>query len=158
MERTRRPFAPEEDDQLKALVERYGTNNWKLISHYMNRRDARTCRERFNNYLNPNVSNLPWSTFDDDRLLQLMHQYLHHWTIISRNMPGRSEAQCKNRWHNHLKRHHPDSFLSLPPVSNTGETVLPTSSPVGLVNIDLIDSNFDDMVITFQDDFSEFDN
>jgi hypothetical protein len=48
-------FTPEEDGTLTHLVTHYGTSNWKGIASLMGTRNARQCRERWNNYLDPKL-------------------------------------------------------------------------------------------------------
>ena len=59
-------FTPEEDQRLMSLVMKYGTRDWLYISQKMMSRNPRQCRERWNNYLNPNLTAEPW-TIEEDR-------------------------------------------------------------------------------------------
>ena len=51
----RAKFTKEEDEMLKNLVENFGDNNWQVISSKMPGRNSRQCRERWQNYLSPDV-------------------------------------------------------------------------------------------------------
>jgi Rps23 Pro-64 3,4-dihydroxylase Tpa1-like proline 4-hydroxylase len=62
----RHKFLKAEDDLLRRLVEQSGETNWNLISSFMNGRNARQCRERYKNYLSPQLHNSPWTTAEDD--------------------------------------------------------------------------------------------
>jgi hypothetical protein len=94
----KRKFTPEEDDRLTAIVNQLGDSNWKRIACYMGDRDCRQCRERWKNYLAPNVCKDPW-TAEEDRLLQAKYRELgSQWAMIARFFPSRTDVNLKNRW------------------------------------------------------------
>ena len=74
-------FTPQEDQKLRDLVSRYGENDWVTISKMMGTRNQRQCRERWTNYLSPNICFAPWSS-QEDELLKKLHEEiglrLHH--------------------------------------------------------------------------------
>ena len=96
-------FTQQEDFQLNQLVSRYG-KNWNLISKIMITRNPRQCRERWNNYLNPQLSNSPWTYEEDLLLAQIYAKCGPHWSKISKHFPTRSDNSVRNRWHALLKR------------------------------------------------------
>ena len=48
-------WSQEENELLIALVNRYGTDNWDLISQQIPGRSASKCRERYTGYLDPSL-------------------------------------------------------------------------------------------------------
>ena len=45
----------------------------------------------------------PWSPTEDERLVSLVRQVgAKNWPSIARSMIGRTNKQCRERWHNHL--------------------------------------------------------
>lgn len=50
------PWSPEEDEILKELVAKYGARNWSLIAQGLHGRSGKSCRLRWCNQLNPEVS------------------------------------------------------------------------------------------------------
>ena len=91
-------FTPEEDEKLKNLVKTYGTNDWKTISSLIPNRSQRQCRERWKNYLSPDVSNAPW-TSEEDQLLEEKYKELgSQWSRISKFFNARTDIHVKNRW------------------------------------------------------------
>lgn len=94
----RQKFTPEEDCKLSELVQIYGTRAWKKIAQIMKTRTTRQCRERYINYLAPNLTNGPWSTEEDMALLKLAKQIGPHWSQIAKNFPTRSDVNVKNRY------------------------------------------------------------
>lgn len=99
----RKAFTTAEDLILISLVNQIGTQSWERIAVHLPNRSARQCRERWISYLSPNITNGPWSTSEDQLLLQLVQQYGTKWTEISRYFINRSDANIKNRYYSHLK-------------------------------------------------------
>jgi hypothetical protein len=91
-------FSPDEDSRLRFLVERYGQDDWRLISHEMHSRSPRQCRERYKNYLSPEISTRPWAESEDTLLRQKYREMGPRWARMSGFFVGRSDVACKNRW------------------------------------------------------------
>ncbi|EAY23107.1 Myb-like DNA-binding domain containing protein [Trichomonas vaginalis G3] len=91
-------FTPEEDEKLKKLIKQLGTRDWEVISIEMKTRTSRQCRDRWNNYLCPNLSNDPFTEDEDQLLLQLFEKYGPKWKKIGSYFPKRST----NRLRGHL--------------------------------------------------------
>ena len=51
----RRKWSDEEDAKLVELVRSFGLDNWRAVGQQMRQRDAKQCRERYLNHLDPNV-------------------------------------------------------------------------------------------------------
>ena len=103
---TMRPgkWSEPEDDLLRELVQRH-QDKWGKIANVLNFeihgripiRNSKNCKERWNNYLNPEINRGAW-TEDEDILL--LEGYLHHgskWSRIARNLNNRIESFIKNR-------------------------------------------------------------
>jgi hypothetical protein len=94
----RQKFTPEEDQQLRELVALIGENNWTEVAARLGTRSSRQCRERFRNYLSPQLRNEPW-TPDEDALLRDKYEVFGaKWSSIVAFFPTRSEVNLKNRW------------------------------------------------------------
>ena len=89
-------FTKEEDELLKQLVNNQSQPNWNEISRYMKSRTARQCRERYNNYLRPNLVNGPWTQEEDELLIELYEKYGPKWSFISQSFNSRSPVNLKN--------------------------------------------------------------
>jgi hypothetical protein len=94
----RHKFLKAEDDQLRLLVAKFGESNWNLIALYMSRRNARQCRERYRNYLSPNLQPTPWTSEEETRLCEKVREFGPKWSKISAFFPGRTEVNVKNQW------------------------------------------------------------
>lgn len=90
-------FSKKEDELLRQLVnEQRGKIDWKYISGIMNGRTARQCRERYNDYLRPNILNGIWTDEEDQLLIQLYEKFGPRWSIIAQHFPKRSRVNIKN--------------------------------------------------------------
>ena len=92
-------FTEEEDIKLMKLVKRHGKNiNWKDISVEMETRTPRQCRERYKNYLAPELSHVPWSEEENKQILELVEAFGFKWNIIAKNVLGRTGNSIRNRY------------------------------------------------------------
>jgi hypothetical protein len=102
--RRRISFTPDEDDRLRELVSKYGTEDWAKIASKMPKRETRQCRERWLNYLAPSVIRAPWTAEEDAMLIQKVNELGRKWQQIAHFFKGRTDINVKNRW-NHLRKH-----------------------------------------------------
>lgn len=94
----RSTFTENEDKILRKLVKKYGTYDWQLISNHLPGRNPRQCRDRWKNYLSPEVVNGPW-TKDEERLLVVKYEEFGPcWKKIAEFFPTRSDINIKSRW------------------------------------------------------------
>lgn len=76
---------------LLKLVQEYG-DNWREIAQHIPGRLAAQCRERYTNYIGPNVikgwwwpaavRHRHWTQEEDDLILQLQKQWGNRWSAI----------------------------------------------------------------------------
>lgn len=91
-------FSPHEDVLLLHAVQSLGTGDWHIIASRVPGRNARQCRERWNNYVNPALISAPW-TAEEDRFLMEKYQELGpHWRTIASLFASRSTNSIKNRF------------------------------------------------------------
>lgn len=91
-------FTIQEDELLKSLVQQEGPHKWSKIASKMPGRTAKQCRDRFQNYLNPSLTNGQWSIEEDQLLFQKINEYGKKWKLISKFFPNRSHNNVKNRY------------------------------------------------------------
>lgn len=91
-------FSPEEDSKLLNLVQQYGAKNWIKISQLMETRNPRQCRERYNNYINPNLRKDDWKKEEDDLIEEKVLEFGPKWNKISKFFDNRSDYSIRNRW------------------------------------------------------------
>ena len=97
-------FTLEEDIKLKYLVSYFGVGNWKIIATAMETKNPRQCRERWRNYLSPNVKVNNWTTNEDFILVNKFAEIGPHWKTIAKFLRGRSPNSIRNRWKLLLKK------------------------------------------------------
>ena len=95
----RAQFTDEEDAKLIELVETYGDRNWKNIADKMPGRNTRQCRERYQNYLSPNLDKGPWTNEEDTLLICKYIELGSKWKTIALYFPKRTDISVKNRMH-----------------------------------------------------------
>jgi hypothetical protein len=101
--RTRR-WTEDEYGKLKDAVQLYGSKDWGVIATLISGRTDIQCRDRWRNFLKPNIDRRTrrtgaW-TEDEDGKLKAAAQ-LHgseDWGVISTLIPGRTDTQCRKRW------------------------------------------------------------
>ena len=115
-------FTQEEDQELIRLISVHGDHDWNIISSELSKlspnnvqRTSRQCKDRYINYLSPEIKNSEW-TQEEDQLL-ILHYLLspYHWRSMKSLFPGRSEVAIKNRF-NHLYK---DGMRLLKPMIET---------------------------------------
>ena len=93
----RNRFTKAEDERLKQLLALRNPPNWNEIAHFMSNRTSRQCRERYNNYLRPNLVNGRWTKEEDELLEKLFEIHGPKWSFISKSFNSRSSVNVKNR-------------------------------------------------------------
>lgn len=91
-------FTPTEDAKLRALVKFLGESSWNKVSEYMGTRNARQCRDRYKNYLAPNLNSKPWTLEDDEKLNKLIQTIGKKWSLVAKEFPGRTDINIKSRY------------------------------------------------------------
>jgi len=95
--RPRSTFRPDEDFRLKELVRRLGPD-WNEISRQMGSRNSRQCKERWSNYLSPEISAQPWTEEEDQLLLRKVGELGPKWVQMTAFFQKRTDSNLKNRW------------------------------------------------------------
>lgn len=91
-------FTKIEDEKLRKVIEEFGEKDWNLIAQKMAPRTARQCRERWTNYINPDISKTPWTPKEDELLLEKQLIYGNHWKEMKQFFPNRSKNSIKLRY------------------------------------------------------------
>ena len=102
----RQTWVPEEDKTLSRLVEQKGAKGWAKIARELNKRvhkgipfrQAKQCRERYFNQLDPRLSKEKWTISEDVSILEYQANIGNKWSKIAKFLPGRTENQVKNRF------------------------------------------------------------
>jgi hypothetical protein len=94
----RQLFTPGEDCALCQLVHRFGESNWRTVADQMRGRSPRQCRDRWREYLSPELTKAEWGAEEDATLIAEYEKYGPRWAVIASTLRGRSEVTIKNRW------------------------------------------------------------
>merc|ERR1712187_187274 len=93
-------WTAEEDEKLKTLVKKHGTNgvlSWQSVERGMDFcRTQKQCRERWTNFLDPSLNLGPFTEEEDSKLLELA-RIGKNWKTIVKEMPGRTQTRLKRR-------------------------------------------------------------
>lgn len=140
----RQKFTHEEDALLVNLVKMHGTHARKKIASLMKTRSTRQCRERYINYLAPDLVNGPWSSEEDQQLIERAREIGPRWCKVAKYFPSRSDVNVKNRY----------AFL----VSKGRAPILKMKKEIGEVKAELKNessdaiTNFDKVLESFSND------
>ncbi|XP_045932372.1 v-myb avian myeloblastosis viral oncogene homolog-like 2b [Micropterus dolomieu] len=96
-------WTQEEDDKLKALVQKLGPNDWKYIASLIPSHTEHQCQHRWFKVLDPELIKGPWTKEEDEKVIELVNLYGNkQWAMVAKHLKGRLGKQCRERWHNHL--------------------------------------------------------
>jgi hypothetical protein len=90
-------FQPNEDALLIKAVDFHGTSDWPSVAAALPGRNARQCRERWNNYVNPELTRGHWTEAEDKLLLELFRKQGSKWTWIATHFKRRATNSVHNR-------------------------------------------------------------
>jgi hypothetical protein len=94
----RRFFSPEDDEMLRRLKGESFSVTWSQIADRMPGFNARQIRERWCNYLSPELKTNGWTDEEDQELMRLYAELGPRWGIIGGRMGNRSAPDIKNRF------------------------------------------------------------
>jgi hypothetical protein len=77
-------FTREEDARLLFLVNTHGGLDWNQIASLMETRNARQCRERYKNYLDPNLRQDEWTVEEDELIQRKYLEFGPKWNKMAR--------------------------------------------------------------------------
>ena len=102
MKRTKRiPFTEKENKLIKKMVKKVG-KDWEEISKFIPGRTPKQIHDRYINYLRDGLKKDPWTSEEDEILINMYQEIGNKWSKMIKKLPGRSGNDIKNRWHKHL--------------------------------------------------------
>jgi hypothetical protein len=98
LKQARKAFTARDDEELTRLVGSFTEESWADVAQHMTCGfTSRQCRQRWKNYLDPRLQNVPWTDDDDARLLDAYDRMGNRWSVIAAMFPGRSGNTVRNR-------------------------------------------------------------
>ncbi|XP_057971433.1 transcription factor AS1 [Malania oleifera] len=97
----RQRWRAEEDAILRAYVKQYGPREWHLVSQRMNTpldRDAKSCLERWKNYLKPGIKKGSLTEEEQHLVIHLQAKHGNKWKKIAAEVPGRTAKRLGKWW------------------------------------------------------------
>ncbi|NXN19278.1 SNPC4 protein, partial [Indicator maculatus] len=98
----RKEWTRSEDQMLLELVQEMRVGRhipYKKIAYYMEGRDSAQLIYRWTKSVNPSLKKGPWTPEEDAMLLAAVKKYGERdWYKIRTEVPGRSDAQCRDRY------------------------------------------------------------
>ncbi|RDX58519.1 Transcription factor AS1, partial [Mucuna pruriens] len=97
----RQRWRAEEDTLLRSYVKQYGPREWNLVSQRMNtplNRDAKSCLERWKNYLKPGIKKGSLTEEEQHLVIRLQAKYGNKWKKIASEVPGRTAKRLGKWW------------------------------------------------------------
>ena len=97
-------WGEEEDILLKEAVERLGAKQWRKIAEFVPGRTSIQCLHRWTKILKPGLVKGPWTPEEDEKLRQWVKKKkgAMKWADATKEIPGRSGKQIRERWFNIL--------------------------------------------------------
>ncbi|KAL3476632.1 hypothetical protein BJX99DRAFT_258181 [Aspergillus californicus] len=93
------PWTEAEDERLRRAIDRHGTK-WAVVASVVGTRLPDQCSKRWSHAINPEIDHSPWTTQEDELLMQKVNKHGHYWQqIVSLYFPGRTSLAAKNRYH-----------------------------------------------------------
>ncbi|KAE8696578.1 Transcription factor AS1 [Hibiscus syriacus] len=118
----RQRWRAEEDALLCAYVKQYGPREWNLVSDRMNtplNRDAKSCLERWNNYLKPGIKKGSLTEEEQRLVIRLQAKHGNKWKKIAAEVPGRTAKRLGKWWElfkEKQQREHKENNKTVEPV------------------------------------------
>jgi len=86
-------------------------------------RNGKQCRERWYNFLNPEINRDPFTVEEDLEILKKRKQIGNRWSEIVKSLPGRTENNVKNRFNCLYKKVKDEMILKLQNSSTTQDAI-----------------------------------
>jgi hypothetical protein len=95
----RRTWKGEEDAKLTEAVTHHGTH-WVAVAEMIPGRTNLQCRYRWLMTLDPAIEKSAgkWTAEEDAKLTEAVKKYGNEWVKVAEMIPGRTNAQCRQRW------------------------------------------------------------
>ncbi|XP_050224227.1 transcription factor AS1 [Mercurialis annua] len=118
----RQRWRAEEDALLRDYVKQYGPREWNLVSQRMClplNRDAKSCLERWKNYLKPGIKKGSLTEEEQRLVIRLQAKHGNKWKKIAAEVPGRTAKRLGKWWEvfkEKQQREHKENNKTIEPI------------------------------------------
>ena len=92
------PFTTEDDIRLARIITENPHMKWEDVAAMMGDRNVRQCKERWENYLCPDINKTPFTHSEDILLLTKLNEWGKKWRIIAKSFDNRTDISLKSRF------------------------------------------------------------
>lgn len=153
----RQRWQPEEDALLRAYVKQHGAKEWNMVSQRMGKtldRDAKSCLERWKNYLKPGIKKGSLTEEEQNLVISLQAKYGNKWKKIASEVPGRTAKRLGKWWEVFKEKQRKALFQDQAPASSAAAAAAtPQLEESGAAAAAAVQSKYDHILETFAEKY-----